>query len=159
MALVYSVGLQEVSKTSKNNETTMQTPNLKINEIAETQWLCKEVLVGKLLDHVRLHGKKATPKNCRPYGLYDGDGNRILKVLDLGNPAPIFSLGNSGMDGPTYTNHRIYCLYVIEDEYGRQYLMFCTDNGKLSRLRIERESLLNKSLTFVSAIADIVKKH
>jgi len=137
----------------------MQTPNLKINEIAETQRLCKEILVGKLLDHVRLHGKKATPKNCRPYGLYDGDGDRILKVLDLGDPAPIFSLVNRGMDGPTYTNHCIYCLYVIEDEHGRQWLMYFGDNARLSSPRVEHESLLNKSLAFVNAIAEIVKQN
>lgn len=137
----------------------MQTPNLKINEIAETQRLCQEILVGKLLDHVRLHGKKATPKNCRPYGLYDDDGNRILKVLDMGNPAPIFSLGNSGMDGPTYTNHRIYCLYVIEDEYRRQFLMYFGDDVGLSSPHVEHESLLNKSLAFVNAIANIVKQN
>lgn len=136
----------------------MATPNQKINEIAETQRFCKEILVGKLLDHVRQHGKKATPKNCRPYGLYDGDGDRILKVLDLGDPAPIFSLGNSGMDGPTYTNHRIYCLYVIEDEYGRQWLMYFGDDVGLTSPHVERESLLNKSLAFVNAIADIVKQ-
>ncbi len=137
----------------------MQTPNLKINEIAETQKLCKEILVGKLLDHVRLHGKKATPKNCRPYGLYDGDGDRILKVLDLGDPAPIFSLVNNSMDTKNYTTHHIYYLYVIEDEYGRQWLMYFGDDARLSSPHVEHESLLNKSLAFVNAIADIVKQN
>jgi hypothetical protein len=127
----------------------------KIDEIAEVQYLCKQILVGKLLDHVRQHGKKATWKNCHPYGLSDGDGDRILKVLDLGDPSPRFSLEE---EPGTFKEHCIYCLYVIEDEYGRQYLMFCGDDGSLSRPRIERESLLNKSLAFVSAIADIVKK-
>lgn len=136
----------------------MATPNLKTNEIVETQRLCKEILVGKLLDHVRQHGKKATPKNCRPYGLYDGYGDRILKVLDLGDPAPIFSLGHSGMDEPAYTNHRIYCLYVIEGEYGRQWLMYFGDDARLTSPHVEHESLLNKSLAFVNAIADIVKQ-
>ena len=134
----------------------MQTPNLKINEIAEIQRLCKEILVGKLLDHVRQHGKKATPKNC-PHGLYDGD--RILKVLDMGDPAPIISLVNNRMDAKNYTNHRIYCLYVIEDEYGRQCLMYFGDDARLSSPHVEHESLLNKSLAFVNAIADIVKQN
>ena len=132
------------------------TQNFKIDEIAEVQHLCKQILVGKLLDHVRQHGKKPTQKNCHPYGLSDGDGDRILKVLNLGDPAPTFSLE---VEPGVFKEHRVYCLYAIEDEYGRQYLMFCGDDGSFSRPRIERESLLNKSLTFVSAIADIVKKH
>jgi predicted metalloenzyme YecM len=63
------------------------------------------------------------------------------------------------MDGPTYTNHRIYCLYVIEDEYGRQFLMYFGDDVGLSSPHVEHESLLNKSLAFVNAIADIVKQN
>ena len=131
----------------------MEKESLKRNEIAEMQSVCRDILVGKLLDHVRLYGKKATWKNCYSGRLTDGDGDTILKVLDLGGAS--FSLEVEPFKAE---RHTVYCLYVAEDEYGRQFLMYWGDDGRLDYPTEERESLLNRSLAFVNAIADIVKK-
>lgn len=135
------------------NITAMDKPSLKRNEIAEMQSVCRDILVEKLLDHVRLYGKKATWKSCYEGRLTDGDGDAILKVLDLGGVS--FSLEAGRFETE---RHRVMCLYVAEDEFGRQYLMYWGDDGRLDYPKEERESLLNRSLAFVNAIADIVKK-
>lgn len=144
----------------------MSNLNFKRYEIADTQYICKKTLVGKLLDHVRQHGRKATLKNCRKFRLEDGDGDRVLMVLDLGD-SPCFTMQDEP-DNPL-RQYTTYCLYIIEDEYDRQWLMHfsgyadmdghtyfdkCACGGKRFPIR---ESLLNESLAFVSAVADIVK--
>lgn len=135
------------------------------NELNDMQYYCKQQLVSKMKDYVRQHGKKATPKVCNMFGLTDGEGDRVLKVLDL-TDRPFFTM----QDKPAnpLRQYKIYCLYLIEDEYGAQWLMYfsgyaginghtyfdkCYPNG---RENPRRESLLNESLAFVSQIASII---
>lgn len=131
-------------------------------ELDDMQYYCKQQLISKMKDYVRQRGKKATQKVCNMFGLTDGD--RILKVLDLGLSG--FTMQDKP-DNPL-RQYWVYCLYLIEDEYGAQWLMHysgyadmdgCTyfDNcncgcGKHPR----RESLLNESLAFVSQIASVI---
>ena len=144
----------------------MSKTSFKMDEIADTQYVCKKILVSKLLDYVRQHGKKATPKNCRPFQLEDGDGDHVLTVLDLGD-SPRFTMQDN--PGNPLRQYRTYCLYIVEDEYDRQWLMHFSDYNDMdgrtyfdncccgSGPHLRHESLLNESLAFVSAIAEIVK--
>jgi hypothetical protein len=144
----------------------MSKTSFKVDEIAETQNVCKKILVSKLLDYVRQHGKAATPKNCRPFHLEDGDGDHVLTVLDLGDSS---SFTMQDKPGNPLRQYRTYCLYIIEDEYDRQWLMHFSNYNDMDghvyfdncncggEKHPSHESLLNESLAFVSAIADIVK--
>ena len=144
----------------------MSKPSFKVDEIADTQYVCKKILVSKLLDYVRQHGKAATPKNCRPFHLEDGEGDHVLMVLDMGD-SPCFTMQDK--PGNPLRQYGTYCLYIIEDEYDRQWLMHFSDYNNMdghvyfddcscgSGNHLRHESLLNESLAFISAIADIVK--
>lgn len=144
----------------------MSKTSFNVDEIADTQHVCKKILVSKLLDYVRQHGKKATPKNCRPFHLEDGEGDHVLTVLDLGD-SPGFTMQDK--PGNPLRQYRTYCLYIIEDEYDRQWLMHFSKYNDMdghvyfddcncgSGDHLRHESLLNETLSFVSAIVDIVK--
>lgn len=138
--------------------------SFKVDEFAEMQYVCKKILVQVLMDYVWLHGKAVTPKNCSRFHLEDGD--HVLMVLDLVD-SPCFTMQDK--PGNPLRQYWTYCLYIIEDEYGRQWLMHYTDYASMDghsyfdncncggEKHPHRESLLNESLAFVSAIVDIVK--
>lgn len=134
-------------------------------ELNDMQYYCKQQLISKMKDYVRQHGKKATPKTRAMFGLADEDGDRVLKVLDL-TGSPIFTMQDK--PGNPLRQYKTYCLYLIEDEFGAQWLMHysgcsdvdghtysdncnCGDEG-----HPRYESLLNESLAFVSQIASIM---
>jgi len=134
-------------------------------ELNDMQYYCKQQLISKMKDYVRQHGKKATPKVCNMFGLTDGDGDRVLKVLDL-TDSPCFTMQDK--PGNPLRQYQIYCLYLIEDEFGAQWLMHYfeyagldgdtySDNcNYLLGKNLRRLSLLNESLAFVSQIASII---
>ena len=138
---------------------------MKQEELNDMQYYCKQQLVSKMKDYVRQHGKKATPKVCNMFGLTDGEGDQILKVLDL-TASPIFTMQDK--PGNPLRRYGIYCLYLVEDEYGAQWLMHFSDYASMDghvyfdncngggEKHPRRESLLNESLAFVSQIASIM---
>lgn len=134
-------------------------------ELNDMQYYCKQQLISKMKDYVRQHGKKATQKVCTMFGLADEDGNRVLKVLDL-TSSPRFTMQDKPRN--PLRQYGTYCLYLIEDEFGAQWLMHysgCSDmdghpysdNCNCGDERRPRyESLLNESLAFVSQIASLI---
>ena len=134
-------------------------------ELNDMQYYCKQQLISKMKDHVRQHGKAATPKNCRPFHLEDGDGDHVLTVLDMGD-SPCFTMQDK--PGNPLRQYKTYCLYLIEDEFGAQWLMHYSEYAGMDghtyfdncicggEKHPRRLSLLNESLAFVSQIASII---
>lgn len=138
---------------------------MKPEELNDMQYYCKQQLVSKMKDYVRQNGKKATQKVCNMFGLTDEDGDQILKVLEL-TGSSCFTMQDK--PGTPLRQYRTYCLYLVEDEYGAQWLMLYSDYADMDghtyfdnckcggEVIPRRESLLNKSLAFVSQIASII---
>lgn len=124
-------------------------------ELNDMQYYCKQQLISKMKDYVRQHGKKATPKVCNKFGLTDGDGDRVLTVLDL-TDSPCFTMQDK--PGNPLRQYKTYCLYLIEDEFGAQWLMHYSEYAGMDGHTCIgcQMSLLNESLAFVSQIASII---
>ena len=153
---------------------------MKKDEIKDILYTSKGLIVSKLLDYVRQHGTDVTDYERNAFGLDDEDECKISKVLNFADDKGCyFSLPNRANIEEEYnqetafdllmrleekfTFYAVQCLYVMEDRYGREYLMsYCLFNGGVRFLddlsEPSHESMLNEPIEYVSMIADVVLK-
>ena len=130
---------------------------MKTKEITEMQRMCQVLLVGKLLDYVRLHGREVTDYDRNEFGLEDSKDSRVTRVLNLfDNGGCCFTLQH----GSVFTTYAVHCLYV-EEYRGTEYLMSYSLYNEGTEYdedesEPDHESMLNESLAYVSRIADAV---
>ena len=151
---------------------------MKQKELEGFHYLCKEMLVSKMLDFVRENGEDVTDYDRNEFGLEDEDGCKITKVLNLVDDGGCyFALPNStnidvdyecedvldlelNIEG-RYTFYAVQCLYIEENAFGEEHLMsYSLYNGGLRFLDDlsdpDHASMLNDSLEYVSMVANVL---
>ncbi len=93
-------------------------------EIIDTKRICREILVSKMLDYVRQHGRPVMSQEREVFDL--SDGGRYTMLVDLReNPRKCFSIDFHRQR----ENYSVECLYIGKDDDGEEHLMsYCFYN-------------------------------